>query len=369
MRLDRKTFGRVATAFVATAMLAAFAAVPAMAAEPAANEFVIPKTFTAAAYTFRPAATFRFNVEAANVTAEENGYYNGVAGAVTLKTPASFAAETATPSETPKSTEADAIFEVKFGEGGITHAGTYKYTLTEDRTSPVAGVTYDTNTYDLYIVVVNDDTETNKLKVSSWFMTKQGVAPGDLETKVAGITNTYATLGQGAKNLTVKKEIEGSGADKSAQYEFVIKVNSSSTTTTKYYYTTTGGDTGVIESGNNGATVMLSDDEKVTVYGLLDNDTYEISETVANQNQYTTKVKMEDDTQYTDYVSANDMLSNTMGQADTNGDNSVDITVQNNRELDDIPSTGVLLTVAPYALMVIIAVAAAFVFLRKRRDD
>lgn len=368
MRLDRKAFGRVATTFVATAMLAAFAAVPAMAAEPAANEFVIPKTFTVAANTFRPAADFRFTVAAANVTAEENGYYNGIEGAVNLKTPASFAAETSnTPSSNPTSMTANATFEVTFGQGGITHAGTYKYTLTEDASSPVAGVTYDTKTYDLYVVVVNEDTAPQKLKVESVFMTnhKEGTqATG--ETKVNGITNTYGNTTDGANTLTLTKVIDGKGADKSAAYDFTIKITSSSATTTKYYYATTGGDTGVINSGNDGATVTLSNDERVTVYGLLDDDTYEIAETKANADKYTTTVKMENDSDYTNYTAA---LTGKMSTANTDNDDNVDITVKNFRDLDDIPTTGVLLNVAPYALMVIIAATGCFVFLRKRRDD
>ena len=369
MRLDRKAFGRIATTFVATAMLAAFAAVPAMAAEPAANEFVIPKTFTVAANTFRPAADFRFTVAAANVTAEENGYYNGIEGAVKLKTPASFAAETSnTPSSTPTSMTANATFEVTFGQGGITHAGTYKYTLKEDASSPVAGVTYDTNTYDLYVVVVNEDTAPNKLKVQSVFMTnhKEGTqATG--ETKVIGITNTYGNTTGGANTLTLTKVIDGKGADKSAAYDFTIKITSSSPATTKYYYETSDGqEKGVITSGDTGVTVTLSNDERVTVYGLLDNDTYEIAETNANADQYTTTVKMENDSDYTDYT---DALTGKMSTADTDNDDNVDITVKNFRDLDDIPTTGVLLNVAPYALMVIIAAAGCFVFLRKRRDD
>lgn len=380
MRLDRKAFGRVATTFVATAMLAAFAAVPASAADRAANEFTITKTFTVAANTFRPAADFSFIVNAATVTPEQEaqGFYDGIADAVKMKAggAAHFNADIGTTPSTMVSTTADATFEVTFGAPGttnaITHAGVYKYTV-QETDSGMKGVSYDTTAYDLYITVENDSsaTATHGLKVASWQMTK---TVGQSTEKVNGITNTYDndTDDDGDPDfyqLTVQKTMDGTGADLSAEFDFTIAITGSSNDTTQYYYTTSNNEKGVILANGTPQTVTLSKDETVTVYGLFAEDQYAITETQAGQNNYTTSAKKEDDTTYGDYNENGTVLKNTMSGADTNADKSVNVFVQNYRDLDEIPSTGIIMNVAPYALMVIIAAAGCFVFLRKRRDD
>lgn len=379
MRLDRKAFGRIATTFVATAMLAAFAAVPASAADRAANEFTITKTFTVAENTFRPAADFSFTVQAANVTEAQKaqGFYDGIAGAVNMKADgaAHFNADTGTTPSTMVSTTADATFEVTFGAPGttnaITHAGVYKYTV-QETDSGMKGVSYDTTAYDLYITVENDSsaTATHELKVTSCQMTNVGQST----EKVNGITNTYDndTDDDGDPDfyqLTVQKTMDGTGADLSAEFDFTIAITGSSNDTTQYYYTTSNNEKGVIPANGTPQTVTLSKDETVTVYGLFAEDQYAITETQAGQNHYTTSAKKEDDATYVDYNENGTVLKNTMSVADTNADKSVNVFVQNYRDLDEIPSTGIIMNVAPYALMVIIAAAGCFVFLRKRRDD
>lgn len=88
-------------------------------------------------------------------------------------------------------------------------------------------------------------------------------------------------------------------------------------------------------------------DETVTIYGLSANDEYQVTEDDANTDGYTTT-----------YESCNEDEAGAMGTDD------VTATVTNTRETT--PPTGVIMTIAPYALMVVLAGAFAVVFLTRR---
>ena len=95
----------------------------------------------------------------------------------------------------------------------------------------------------------------------------------------------------------------------------------------------------------------------IRIYGLSASDTYEVIETVANQNGYTT----------TD-TDKNTAEGTVKGSATADVvDNTPTHTVTNNRESS--APTGIAMDIAPYALLVVIAAAGCFVFLRKRNED
>ena len=115
--------------------------------------------------------------------------------------------------------------------------------------------------------------------------------------------------------------------------------------------------------------VSLSDGEYVRVYGLSENDKYIITETdysgLGYQTQYVISGTKSDD--YTD-VTFTDGTSTGEQTVDVGTELKIDyVTFENDREAST--PTGIVMNVAPYALLVVIAAAGCFVFLRKRDED
>ena len=112
-----------------------------------------------------------------------------------------------------------------------------------------------------------------------------------------------------------------------------------------------GSETVILTSGAP-TEITLGHNGAVKVYGLDDNDTYTITEQNANTNGYTLKINDQAD-----------------GDGVASGTISADGTVKYENKKDATTPTGVIMNVAPYALMVVIAVAGVAVFMRKRVED
>ncbi len=86
-----------------------------------------------------------------------------------------------------------------------------------------------------------------------------------------------------------------------------------------------------------------------------------------NTNGYVTTAASENDT----ITNQSEGLTTVVGSVDIaenpNEQTTKDVVYTNRR--DSVAPTGVIMIVAPYVLMVVIAAAGCFVFLRKRRDD
>lgn len=111
--------------------------------------------------------------------------------------------------------------------------------------------------------------------------------------------------------------------------------------------------------------VTLKHHQAIKIYGLQKNS-WEITEQATNE--YTTEIQVSvgsgTPNNETRFVTGS--ITSYDGNADI-VDVQVDYT--NTRDIDDVTPTGVIMNVAPYVLMVVIAAAGCFVFLRKRRDD
>ena len=115
-----------------------------------------------------------------------------------------------------------------------------------------------------------------------------------------------------------------------------------------------------LTSGEPSAVFELSGDQYAMIYGLSEKDTFTVTETTANSAGYKTTYGVA--TGITDgdiTVNGTTTINNEeMGTTDKTA------TVRN----DKSPSTptGVIMTIAPYALMVVLAGAFAVVFLTRR---
>ena len=116
-------------------------------------------------------------------------------------------------------------------------------------------------------------------------------------------------------------------------------------------YKTNYGDSNTLTSGKR-KLIDLAHGDHLYIYGVTAGDSFTITETNANQNGYTTTYTVGKQGAKTEY---NEKIT---------GSGAKHVTVYNKAQ--DTPSTGVIMTIAPYALMVVLAGAFAVVFLTRR---
>ena len=364
MKLN-KTIGRVATTLVATAMLASLASVPAFAAETDPGKMQYTDTtvsfnasidMTGATGAGMPHGTFSFTLGALSTlpTGHEDSAVLGTVDDVVSDTvTVDFDNQTVNNTEQVTFT---------FEDGAFDHAGVYYYTVTQTDPS-ISGMTADTSTYIMKVYVENVFGESGSVtgyRVANVTMYKQG---DSTVTKVGGIENTYAT-----ESVKLTKQIEGVGANMGESFSFTIELtdpDSAAHMTSISYKVGDSGEATPVSLANGKFTVTLpetlGDDDYVTVIGLPLNTGYKIEETDAAA--YVTTWAGDNTTITT--VDADENNTKTINGTVNDGEN--DITVTNSKT--STPPTGIVMNVAPYALLVVIAAAGCFVFLRKRRED
>lgn len=338
MKLNRK----FASALLAGAMLAGVMAMPAMAENEGVSgvqngaTVLIEKVLNKDENAYAPTTTIGFTVAAATAESDEkdsngNVVYSGVESAISTVGLASFApGDSDIGADSVKANASFTIDPTKFSKPGV-----YKYTVTEnDPTYP--GISKDSSSKTLYVYVVNNTD-------GAYAIAATALVNAD-DSKSNSFTNTLTT-----NDLTVKKVISGTAADLNGQWEFTIKVDGEAGD--QYKLVTADGTVNVLTSGVV-QTLSLKNNQSFTVYGLSEEDTYTITEIKANTDGYKTSI---------------DNTESENGIAIGSLDKSVTITYQNVK--DYVTPTGLLMDIAPYVAMVVLAAAAAFVFLRRRSSN
>ena len=357
-----KLLKTLAASAMSLALLAGVTVMPAMAA-PATGDgkvpvtsFTITKNLTKEEKTMVPNTTFNFEVKAATAGVDEtrNGIpvSNGIEGGITVTSGAVFTpGEALDPSTTVTST---ATFGVN--GGSFTLPGIYKYTITEVN-GGYDGITYDSNVLDLYVYVQN--VEEGQPIVAYTELVDPDATDG--QPKIDHFDNDYDSIDKDQlHDLVLYKVISGNSANMNEKFNFTVKIDGEAGE--KYYveYGTFGngnftkGEKTVILTSGSEATITLGHNEAVKVYGLDSDDAYTITEKNANTNGYILKINDADQKD---------------GDGQTNGTISADATVKYENSKNATTPTGVIMNVAPYALMVVIAVAGVAVFMRKRVED
>ena len=381
MKLSRKNLGRVATTFLATAMLASLTAVPAMAADQGiyetGNKFTIDKTLTVPADVLTPNVTFTFSVT--GVTCDGSQKIGGVTvesgttGDVELSNSgAVFQTENSTQGTDVARTVdpvQDAEFTVKLES--YDHAGIYKYQIQENTSTPIEGVNFGNEVKDLYVFIENvvdedgnyvdaDQDGENDLTVAYTMLVEHGeAAENNAEGKDDTFTNDYGK--DSVFNLTLTKNITGNAANLSDTFTFKFTVNGN-VDGEKYVMLYNGNKTIITEGEEQ--RVELGDDDSVTIYGLSKSDSYTITEEYGDKTGYSTTATINN--------GENVLENSSLNVAYGTGENE-DITEAHNvvytNSRDSAAPTGIAMDIAPYALLVVIAAAGCFVFLRKRNED
>lgn len=352
MKLN-KTLGRVATTFLATAMLASVSAVPAFAVdegEPstAIDSMSISKIVTTDGDTYAPATSFTFQVANGDAQKDFNdgtntvdvtaGVTDGLTGTTIASTP-----------DTDNPTDASYTFTGELGVdiSKFTEPGVYHYVVTEETpNTPYEGIDYSTESYDVYVYVVNG---TEGLEVDAVIAFK-----GNQKVQNVTFTNNY---GEGTNDSThdviVTKNVEGSLANMSDTFSFDVSVNGFNGEAYKVVYTQNGTPvTAFVTSGETLAVDGVGDEDTIHIYGLSANDTYTVTEKDGEEKGY---IVSDTDTESEAGTVTGNLTADNTQHSITN-------------DKDASTPTGIMMDVAPYVLLVAVA-AGCFVFLRKRRED
>lgn len=359
-----KLLKTLAASTMSLALLAGVTVMPAMAA-PATGDgtnpvtsFTITKNLTKESTTMVPNVSFSFTVTPVlNASGNRNGIpvSNGIAGGVTVSTTngtADFIPGDALNDATTVSDTVDfAVDGTKFTVPGI-----YKYTI-QETAGDYDGITYDSNVLDLYVYVQNVGGK--PIVAYTELVDPDGGAEGG-EAKIDHFDNDYDSAGTALHDLVLYKVVSGNAANMSEKFTFSVKIDGEAGE--KYYveygtyvngtFTAKSGQTLILTSGTSNENIQLGNDEAIKIYGLDSDDSYTITEQNANTNGYTLKI--------------NDQADN---DGITTGTITTDATVKYENKKDATTPTGIIMNVAPYALMVVIALAGVAVFMRKRVED
>lgn len=429
MKLNRKVT-RLAASVLATAMFACATALPAMAdfnngtqqgiSQNTDGKFKITSNLLVPKDIASPQVSFTYVIDEGTVTSNEvwpttgvgsanpvavypgeegglifvapdptepghNIHSDGLQDTVTYDT-----AAPETTSETSytvdKTLTLQAVLQSTAGQSTFTHAGVYKYTLnvSKEGSNDNGDFTVDNGTRTVYVYVGNDD---DNLKIEAITMVKPDTTQGFVKNEE--FNHKYLFDGDGnpdpenqSANLVLSKTVAGVYGNKEQDFSFKVTVeHNSEAADTQYSYVkgTINALGNFVEPQNpeykllpEDGIIKLKHNEAIKIVGLTENDKYSISETVDNKYTTSADVTLEDTSYDADYIGPGE---GTYDVKETTGLTSTEITSQNDIQVKytnthkEVTPTGVIMNVAPYVLMVVIAAAGCFVFLRKRRDD
>lgn len=245
--------------------------------------------------------------------------------------------------------------------------GIYSYVLSEKDfevpstgKNPYEGINKDTTEYTLYVYMTDDDLN-GELEYKGVTTTVLG-EDAEVDTKVPSLTftNDYGKDNDGTHDLTIRKLVAGNQGNKTHPFSFTVKIDGAAGEKYKVAY---GDETDVIASGET-KEFTLAHDATFVIYGLSESDTYTITE----------KNNDGDLTGYETTVSKQNVISSSADSGEgvleqTGTVNADEATVNYTNTKNVTTPTGIAMTFAPYALMVVFAGVFAVMFLRKKRED
>lgn len=361
MKLN-KTIGRVATTLVATAMLASLAAVPAFAAGDDGDTSGTTGTTVTKLETTGNTVTFKKLIDMTNATGAgvPTGNFTftvGVPTSVGTGETQGQVADIESVTATSDGSDEELTGTITFADDAFDAVGTYVYTLQENDGGNPDIDYHESDVYTLRVTVLNaSSTNPDGETFVIGDVTLQG-ENGKTDT----ITNEYTTY-----DLTVTKTVTGDWGVASDSFTFDIEFNNVPASATSF--TMDGQEKTFASILNEGkyktqfTLTGVTGGNSIKFEGLPSGVTYTITEeNVGAAAGYQTSAKGTGDTDYTEgKVYNGDMMVSDVAQ---------DITVDYTNTRDPGPATGIVMDVAPYALLVVIAAAGCFVFLRKRRED
>ena len=301
-------------------------------------------------------------------------------------------------------------FTVGVDPDELGHAGVWRYVITEseDSTNTLAkaGIVHqDTNAYkavrylDVYVRQdVNNDDDDNATDdyviygYVLWCPDSQNEDTSITKTPNVNKVNGWLIDHGGDKyntwNLVVTKDITGTLADTGHQFPFQIALTSPNATAAQIYYSATNGipasaTTAQLSSANvltigtltSASTVKLTDDGKLTIYGIPAGVTATVQENNDTYDTYTASATITAATAQT--YTANQVASGSSATIITGVDNattttvigSADSQVDWENEIDIVSPTGYVERFAPYALALIAGIVIFILSGKKKTKE
>ncbi len=366
-----KTFGRVATTLVAGAMLTALA-MPTYAdaeeghvyEEPQPTQVItFNKTIEKPVDMYMPDATFKFNIE------DYTDLTNVKTGAVEMTDDTIESAPAATDLTYDTITIANDTAAVTVDASKFEQPGEYIFTINEEAGTYETGYSWEAQSLNLKVSIIRDEDDNNIMKVYGYAL----YDAADPDTKLDGFTNEYYGGKDGTSHsFELTKAVSGNFATSTdlttKHFTFNISIaNSTLNGASKWYKVVVthssdcvydGTDVAYIEANGTAEQIMLANTDKVKIVGLSGNETVTVKE-----NDYAS----EGFNKVTYKVGSGNEMTLTADGFNVTGDANNTATVTNTKTATT--PTGIVMNVAPYVLLVVVAAAGCFVFLRKRRED
>ena len=245
---------------------------------------------------------------------------------------------------------------ITFPEGTFAKPGVYRFKLTETE-GTLPGITYDESTLYLDVFVVADDSDVLSiasciLRPSEANISLDGVYASDPDVKTADFTNQVTQF-----DFEFTKTIAGNQGDKSKVFTFTLNVsNALPGSYPVVVNNVTGAEASITvgEDGKGEATFSMTHNSSVKVVGLNKGARCVVTE--ANED-YTPSYLVDEETEGTTNTSTVNLI---------NSGHKVDFT---NTRTGVIP-TGILLTVAPFAVgLLLFGSIVIFLAAKKRRAE
>lgn len=320
----------------------------------------LTKKVTTDGNTYAPKTTFAFEIS--NGAADSSGspvISAGITDGLKLNdaNDFSFAPSGETPvSEYVKTGKIDVNME-KFTQPGI-----YHYEVKETIPNPgYEGINYSDTTYDLYVYITDADGD----GITELVGITTEIADSEEDAKATGIefVNDYGIDNDGTHDVTIRKEVRGNQGDVNHDFTFDISVNGDDGEWYKVIETSKDGLTAetYIQSDSAAVTYTLKDGESIQIFGLSESDAYTVVEkdNGGDLTGYVTEIE----TAKVNTESTTDSLT----QTGTVTDDGATVVYTNTKNVTT--PTGIAMTFAPYAVMVVFAGVFAVMFLRKKRED
>ena len=267
---------------------------------------------------------------------------------------------------------------VDFSGVTFTEPGVYRYVITEQETAGAKAVTYDTQATTpgskvRYLDVYVED-QSNALVVSSYVMheTSTVIPNGDSDGKADDKSSSYVNE-ISTKDLEFGKEVTGNQGSKDKYFEFQLVISNAQANTTysidltsaeaspvatdatSYSSMTNPASFATNGTGDATITFYLKDGQYITIPGLPDGYGYTLTETAEDYASSAT------------ISAANGKGGVAYSDPATGSNVSANIKTGFTNDRTGLIPTGVLLTIAPFAIGILLFGAIIIFFIAKRR--
>lgn len=338
------------------------------ASEGSSSSITISKNLIMNSDATVPAAEFKFTLAP---YAGSNSYplYNGVMAGIQVGDEAytdgitvKFTGEEATteglptdvtPGATAGQKYATETFTIDFAGVNFTEEGVYRYVITEDSvSSPYAINSTNPQYIDVYVEHAQqaDGSFADDLTIQGVFMHTDDTDitdPAVTPSKSSSFNNMYTTF-----NLKVEMNVSGNQADKNDYFKFTVEVDCPVDDT----YILDNGSNLTVEGGKGKVEFQLKNGESAQINGLPVGTKYTVTD---DNGTYTATYVVTENTIVKVTDGTGNVYKNTEGIA---GDTTVTFT---NTRGGVIP-TGIILTIAPFAALMLLGVAGIVVISRKK---